>query len=94
MCLCFKIVANWWGVFGGSSPNLRRIAIRILSLTISSSGCERNWSTFEGVSHSNTKCQTIYLKYNHIIICIFLTVYCFQLCRFIPRKEIDWYQLD
>jgi hypothetical protein len=29
---------------------LQKMAIRILSLTSSSSGCERNWSIFEGVS--------------------------------------------
>ncbi|CAH1413871.1 unnamed protein product [Lactuca virosa] len=39
--------ARWWGLFGGSTPHLKRIAMRILSLTSSSSGCERNWSTFE-----------------------------------------------
>ncbi|XP_031101802.1 uncharacterized protein LOC116005702 [Ipomoea triloba] len=32
------------------TPNLRTLAMKILSLTSSSSGCERNWSTFEGVS--------------------------------------------
>nr|GEU72607.1 hypothetical protein [Tanacetum cinerariifolium] len=37
--------ANWWGTFGGATPNLKKIAMRILSLTSSSSGCERNWST-------------------------------------------------
>jgi len=31
-------------------PALQRMAIRILTLTSSSSGCERNWSCFEGVS--------------------------------------------
>ncbi|GJU80581.1 ribonuclease H-like domain-containing protein [Tanacetum coccineum] len=40
--------ANWWGTFGGATPNLKKVAMRILSLTSSSSGCERNWSTFEG----------------------------------------------
>ncbi|GJV83723.1 reverse transcriptase domain-containing protein [Tanacetum coccineum] len=40
--------ALWWSMYGGSTPNLKKIAMRILSLTISSSGCERNWSTFEG----------------------------------------------
>ncbi|GJY41376.1 pescadillo-like protein [Tanacetum coccineum] len=32
--------------FGGATPNLKKIAMRILSLTSSSSGCERNWSTY------------------------------------------------
>ncbi|XP_038692977.1 uncharacterized protein LOC119990910 isoform X2 [Tripterygium wilfordii] len=41
--------AGWWSNYGGSTPNLKKMAIRILSLTTSSSGCERNWSTFEGV---------------------------------------------
>ncbi|KAJ0680263.1 putative transcription factor/ chromatin remodeling BED-type(Zn) family [Helianthus annuus] len=41
--------ANWWETYGNSTPNLKKIAMRILSLTTSSSGCERNWSIFEGV---------------------------------------------
>nr|KAJ0228575.1 hypothetical protein LSAT_V11C100039130 [Lactuca sativa] len=41
--------ATWWGLFGGTTPHLTKIAMRILSLTSSSAGCERNWSTFEGV---------------------------------------------
>ncbi|KAK9074015.1 hypothetical protein SSX86_006610 [Deinandra increscens subsp. villosa] len=36
--------ANWWETYGNSCPNLRKMAMRILSLTSSSSGCERNWS--------------------------------------------------
>ncbi|CAH1437378.1 unnamed protein product [Lactuca virosa] len=42
-------LARWWGLFGGSIPHLTKITMRILSLTSSSSGCERNWSTFEAV---------------------------------------------
>ncbi|KAH6833491.1 hypothetical protein C2S53_019116 [Perilla frutescens var. hirtella] len=41
--------ASWWSNFGSRTPNLQRLAMRILSLTNSSSGCERNWSAFEGV---------------------------------------------
>ncbi|KAL7617858.1 hypothetical protein Lser_V15G04388 [Lactuca serriola] len=41
--------ARWWGLFGGSAPHLKRIAMSILSLTSSSSSCERNWSTLEAV---------------------------------------------
>ncbi|KAJ1292051.1 hypothetical protein BS78_02G362500 [Paspalum vaginatum] len=39
--------ASWWRLYGGGAPNLQRMATRILALTASSSGCERNWSTFE-----------------------------------------------
>nr|KAJ0192763.1 hypothetical protein LSAT_V11C800397080 [Lactuca sativa] len=37
--------ASWWGLFGGTTPRLIKIAMRIISLTSSSWGCERKWST-------------------------------------------------
>ena len=40
---------SWWMRFGGSTSELQNFAIRVLSLTCSASGCERNWSTFESV---------------------------------------------
>lgn len=46
---------NWWMTFGAVTPNLQSFAVRILSLTTSSSGCERNWSTFEGVHTKKEK---------------------------------------
>ena len=33
-------------MFGIQTPTLRKLAMRILSQTASSSTCERNWSTF------------------------------------------------
>ena len=44
---------EWWEMFGDGTPELRRFAIRVLSLTCSSSGCERNWSSFEMVIQFN-----------------------------------------
>jgi len=41
---------KWWNLFGLETPELRKIAIRILSLCCSASSCERNWSTFAHVS--------------------------------------------
>ena len=41
--------AEWWDFYGDGCPKLKRFAIRVLSLTCSSSGCERNWSAFEMV---------------------------------------------
>ena len=38
--------AEWWLNYGESAPHLKKIAIRILSQTTSSSSCERNWSSF------------------------------------------------
>ncbi|XP_068503602.1 uncharacterized protein [Phaseolus vulgaris] len=39
--------AQWWKNYGHAAPNLQKLAIKILSLTCSSSGCERKWSVFE-----------------------------------------------
>ncbi|XP_023753043.1 uncharacterized protein LOC111901427 [Lactuca sativa] len=41
--------ATWWMTYGNSTPTLQKMAIKILSLTTSSSGCERNWSAFEWI---------------------------------------------
>ncbi|KAL0916057.1 hypothetical protein M5K25_013539 [Dendrobium thyrsiflorum] len=40
---------EWWIQFGDSTPELQSFAIRVLGLTCSSSGCERNWSTYNQV---------------------------------------------
>jgi hypothetical protein len=45
-----KTPAQWWESYGDEHPELQKFAIRVLSLTCSSSGCERNWSGFEMVS--------------------------------------------
>ncbi|GJQ91391.1 zf-BED domain-containing protein [Tanacetum coccineum] len=44
-----KSPADWWDSFGDDTPEQKQFAIRVLSLTCSSSGCERNWSAFEMV---------------------------------------------
>ncbi|KAL8138686.1 hypothetical protein V2J09_004687 [Rumex salicifolius] len=41
--------ADWWDSYGDECPELKKFAIRVLSLTCSSSSCERNWSAFEMV---------------------------------------------
>ena len=51
-------VDEWWRLFGTDAHILQKLAIRLLSQTASSSGCERNWSLFdaftqrEGISWS------------------------------------------
>ncbi|XP_013620220.1 PREDICTED: uncharacterized protein LOC106326833 [Brassica oleracea var. oleracea] len=42
-----KAPAEWWFCYGSSAPNLRSFAVKILSLTCSATGCERNWSVFQ-----------------------------------------------
>jgi len=44
-----KTPAQWWDSYGDECLELQRFAIRVLSLTCTSSGCERNWSAFEMV---------------------------------------------
>ncbi|XP_035845963.1 uncharacterized protein LOC110944107 [Helianthus annuus] len=39
--------ADWWASYGCDTPKLQKFAIRILSLTCSATGCERNWSVFQ-----------------------------------------------
>ncbi|KAM0885564.1 hypothetical protein ACQ4PT_030256 [Festuca glaucescens] len=41
--------ASWWLNHGTCSPHLKNLAVKILSLTCSSSACERNFSAFEQV---------------------------------------------
>ncbi|KAL6513606.1 hypothetical protein OROGR_021092 [Orobanche gracilis] len=38
---------DWWNAFGVNTIELQLLAKRIIGLCCSSSGCERNWSTFE-----------------------------------------------
>lgn len=39
--------AQWWSIIGVvEAPNLTNLAMHILSQTVSSSNCERNWTTF------------------------------------------------
>ncbi|CAH1422661.1 unnamed protein product [Lactuca virosa] len=58
--------ASWWALFGGTTPRLTKIAMRILSLTSSSSGCERNWSTYEGV-HTMKRNRLETRKLNNLV---------------------------
>ncbi|XP_023747074.1 uncharacterized protein LOC111895205 [Lactuca sativa] len=58
--------ASWWGLFGGTTPHLTKIAMWILSLTSSSSGCKKNWSTFEGV-HTKKRNRLETSKLNNLV---------------------------
>ena len=42
----FLIIVEWWNNYGDEGPHLQKIAVKVLSQTCSSSGCERNWSTW------------------------------------------------
>ncbi|XP_042424116.1 uncharacterized protein LOC122011797 [Zingiber officinale] len=61
-----KSPAEWWDSFGDDCPELQNWAIRILSLTCSSSGCERNWSAFEMV-HTKKRNRLHQKKMNDLV---------------------------
>ncbi|CAN1133282.1 hypothetical protein LINPERHAP2_LOCUS7558 [Linum perenne] len=61
-----KHPADWWSSFGDDVPNLKKFAIRILSITCCVSGCERNWSVFERV-HSKKRNRLLQKKMNDIV---------------------------
>ncbi|XP_019257689.1 PREDICTED: uncharacterized protein LOC109235897 [Nicotiana attenuata] len=57
---------EWWMQFGYEVPNLQQFAIRVQSLTCSSSGCERNWSVYEHI-HSKKRNRLELKKLNDLV---------------------------
>ncbi|GLJ27231.1 hypothetical protein SUGI_0533890 [Cryptomeria japonica] len=58
--------AAWWASFGDEIPNLRWMAVRILSQPCSSSACERNWSVFEHI-HSKKRNRLSQQRLNDLV---------------------------
>ncbi|CAO2047216.1 unnamed protein product, partial [Urochloa humidicola] len=57
---------DWWCSYGGRAIELQRFARRIVSLCASSSGCERNWSTFEFI-HTKKRNRLLHKRLNDIV---------------------------
>jgi hypothetical protein len=38
---------TWWRSFGFETPELQKVAIKVLNQVIVVSACERNWNTFD-----------------------------------------------
>ena len=53
-------------MFGSDTPNLQRAATRLLSQCVSSSGCERNWSTFAFI-HTKLRNRLSYSKLHDLV---------------------------
>lgn len=47
---------SWWEKYGGSCPELQRIAMRVLSQDCSSGAAERNWSLFSSIHTKKRNC--------------------------------------
>ncbi|XP_057975455.1 uncharacterized protein LOC131162868 [Malania oleifera] len=62
--------ADWWMMYGSSAPILRKLALRILSQTASSSACERNWSTF-ALIHTKQRNRLAYSRLQQLVFCYY-----------------------
>ncbi|KAK1357694.1 hypothetical protein POM88_050950 [Heracleum sosnowskyi] len=62
----FSTSVGWWSNYSAETPNLQMMAMKILSLTSSSSGCERNWSTFEGI-HTKKRNRLYDVRMSHLV---------------------------
>lgn len=58
--------AAWWATFGVDTPMLAQVARRLLSQCVSSSGCERNWSTFAYI-HTKLRNRLSHMKLNKLV---------------------------
>ena len=58
--------ASWWMMFGSSTPKLQYLAMRLVSQCCSSSGCERNWSTF-ALLHTKVRNRLSHKKLNKLV---------------------------
>ena len=62
--------AEWWFMYGNQTPTLRKLAIKVLSQTASSSACERNWSTF-ALIHTKQRNRLAYPQLEQLVFCYY-----------------------
>ena len=53
-------------MFGSTTPALQKLAVRLVSQCVSSSGCERNWSTF-ALLHTKVRNRLTHKKLNKLV---------------------------
>ena len=63
----FFIIAEWWIMYGTDAPIVRKLAIKVLSQTASSSACERNWSTF-ALIHTKQRNRLAHSRLEKLVI--------------------------
>ncbi|XP_035844823.1 uncharacterized protein LOC110935381 [Helianthus annuus] len=59
--------ADWWNAFGDDTPELQKFVIRVLSLTCSATGCERNWGVFQQL-HTKTRNRLAQSRLNDLVL--------------------------
>nr|XP_023912829.1 uncharacterized protein LOC112024425 [Quercus suber] len=80
---------EWWKLFGSCAPTLQKFAIRILSQTAASSGCERNWSAFEQI-HTKKRNRLEYQRLNDLVF----VHYNYRLKERVKRKKFNFDPID
>ncbi|KAL8528722.1 hypothetical protein ACS0TY_006249 [Phlomoides rotata] len=80
---------EWWKFFGCGAPNLQNLAMKILSQTSSSSGCERNWSVFERI-HTKKRNRLEHPRLNDLVF----IHYNLRLQERLDRKRICYDPID
>ena len=66
----FFITAEWWIMYGTDAPTVRKLAIKVLSQTTSSSACERNWSTF-ALIHTKQRNRLAHSRLEKLVYCYY-----------------------
>nr|GMD37640.1 uncharacterized protein LOC109157329 [Ipomoea batatas] len=61
---------EWWTQYGDDTPELQKFAIKVLGLTCSSSGCERNWSAFNQV-HTKRRNRLTTTRMNALVYILY-----------------------
>ncbi|XP_058086672.1 uncharacterized protein LOC131233864 [Magnolia sinica] len=59
---------EWWAMYGVDTPALQLLAVRVLAQTVSSSPCERNWSTWSLI-HTSKRNRLAYEKLQKLVYC-------------------------
>ncbi|KAM0997242.1 hypothetical protein ACFX2C_007144 [Malus domestica] len=59
---------EWWIMYGTDAPTVRKLAIKVFSQTVSSSTCERNWSTF-AVIHTKQRNRLAHIRSEILVYC-------------------------
>ncbi|KAL6321169.1 hypothetical protein AAG906_012941 [Vitis piasezkii] len=62
--------AEWWFMYENQTPTLRKLAIKVLSQTASSSACERNWSTF-ALIYTKQRNRLAYPRLEQLVFCYY-----------------------
>ncbi|RWW35731.1 hypothetical protein BHE74_00059303 [Ensete ventricosum] len=88
------IIIEWWIQFGGDASHLRKVVIRVLSQTMTSSGCKHNWLTFAFTQVLNKLSyrrleKLIYVHYN-----MRLRFQCVKLEKELKELEINTIDLQ